>query len=181
MNGTKALLLLILALAGAPGCAHVISREVLNEANLGISFAALLDNPEAYKGETIVVGGVMVEAVNRNDGTMLEVSATRLGARGKPVNPDNPGGRFLAFYEGFLDCDVYRKGRRVTLAGVVTGSESRKLGEADYRYPRVRVREIHLWRVETPRVYYSPYIYPVYPFYGPCYGRSHFHGVFRGF
>ena len=53
----------------------------------------------------------------------------------------------------------------VTVAGKVTGAKTMKLGELEYRYPCIKIEEIHLWKEKKPPSYYDPY--PWYPMGGP--------------
>lgn len=116
-----------------------------------------------------MLAGVIVGAMNQEEGTLLEIYQTEMNSRtGEPIDLDESEGRFLAFYKGFLEQEIYRQGRKVTVAGVVKGERVRKLGELDYHYPYVVVREIHLWPKEKPRTYY-PYPGPWY--YDPWYSH----------
>jgi outer membrane lipoprotein len=64
---------------------------------------------------------------------------------GQPKDVDRSEGRFLALYNGFLDVAVYAKGREVTVAGEVKEKRVLPLGEIEYSYPLIHVRELHLW------------------------------------
>lgn len=147
------------------GCAHIISKDVLKEVDREIGFEGLLKYPEKYQGKTVLLGGVIVKTENKNQGTLLEIYQTEINHYGKPIDTDISKGRFLAIYEGFLDSEIYRKGREVTIVGVVSGGEVKKLGEIDYNYPYLTVKEIHLWKEESPREY-GPYYHGFLdPFY----------------
>ena len=147
------ILLLILSLTG---CAHIISKDILKEVDKEISFEELLKDPERYQGKTVLLGGVIVKTENKQDGTLIEIYQTELDHYGKPINTDVSDGRFLALYDEFLDSEIYRKGREVTVAGTVKGGEVIKLGEIDYNYPYLVIKEIHLWKEQDPREY-GPY------------------------
>ncbi len=142
------------------GCAHVISEDVLKEVNTDINFAELRKNPLAYQGEMVLLGGVIVKVVYKQDRTLLEIYQTEMDREERPVSLDVSGGRFLAKYDGFLDREIYRKGREVTVAGKVKGVKVMKLGEIDYHYPYILIKEIHLWKEKKPEIY-EPY--PWYP------------------
>lgn len=144
------------------GCAHVVSRDVLKEANRDITFAELQKAPEAYMGKVVILGGVIVKSLNKEDGTLLEIYQTEIESEGMPINLDVSGGRFLAFYQGFLDSEIYRAGRKVTIAGSVRGKLIKKLGQVDYHYPYLIIKEMHLW-AEEKWYRYEPYPYPLYP------------------
>jgi outer membrane lipoprotein len=137
------------------GCAHVISKETLKEVDQGISFEELSKDPGKYLGKTVLLGGVIVKTENKKDGTLLEIYQTELDSYEAPINTDVSQGRFLAMDKRFLDSEIYRAGRKVTVAGVVNGVESIKLGEIDYPYPYLMIKEIHLWKEEL-RLRYGP-------------------------
>jgi outer membrane lipoprotein len=150
--------MIVASLLGAfivTGCAHIISEETMKEVDRGISFEQLVKDPMKYKGKAVLLGGVIVKTENRKDGTLLELYQTNLDNYGAPINADQSEGRFLAMDERFLDSEIYRAGRRVTVAGMVAGTELIKLGELDYSCPYIAVKEIHLWK-EQPRGEYGP-------------------------
>lgn len=156
------------------GCAHVISKDILEEVDTSITFSDLKSAPKAHRGRVLLLGGVIAGSVNRKDGTLLEVYQTEITQRGKPVNVDISEGRFLALYEGFLDPAIYRKGRKVTIVGIVQGDLTQRLGDLDYCYPLVLVKDIHLWKEEHVRryeYYYWDYRgswwYPPSPWHDP--------------
>ena len=149
------------------GCVHVISKDILEKIDSEITFAALKKNPQAYREKTVLLGGVIVKTVNKKDGTLLEVYQTKIDQRGKPIQLDVSEGRFLALFKGFLDGEIYQKGRKVTIVGVVQGEEMIRIGEADYQCPLLVIKDIHLWEKEQPRRY-EPYPWgPWYPLWYP--------------
>ena len=165
----KRLFVLGIVLCLLSGCVHAVSRDVLKEVEREITFSALIENPAAYQGRVVLLGGVIVNTVNKQEGTLLEVYQTSLNREGKPTDTDRSGGRFLALYQGFLDSEIYKEGRRVTIAGTVQGEKVRSLGEIEYRYPYLLVKELHLWEKEKP-VQYEPYPWGLW--YGPRYPWS---------
>lgn len=148
------------------GCAHVISEEVLKEVNKDISFGQLLKDPASYRGQTVLLGGVVVRVTYHQEGTLLEIYQTDTDWTEKPVNLDVSEGRFLALYEGFLDSEIYKKGREVTVAGIVKGVKAMQLGEIHYHYPYLLIKEIYLWKKEKREICDH---YPWYPWgiWGP--------------
>jgi len=152
------------------GCAHVISEDIIREVNTEIAFSELRKAPQDYQGKVVLLGGIIVKTVNKKDGTLLEMYQTELDRYSSPVNIDVSLGRFLAYNKRFLDSEIYRKGRKVTIVGVVQGEEVIRLREIDYRCPYLVVKEIHLWREEQPYVY-TPYpcglwgLWPCHPWY----------------
>jgi outer membrane lipoprotein len=165
----KRFFILVMVLGLLSGCAHAISRGVLKQVDTRITFAALLKDPNAYKGKVVLLGGVIVKTINKQEGTLLEVYETALNREGKPLNTDKSEGRFLALYQGYLDSEIYKQGRTVTLAGIVEGEKVQPLGEIQYRYPYLIVKEIRLWKEEELADYYQYEPYPWGPWYDPWY------------
>lgn len=148
------------------GCAPVISKSLKEQADPSLTFGDVIRNPEAFKGRTVVWGGEIIETTNEENGeTMLEVFQRPLSWRDEPQETVASEGRFLVRVEKYLDPYVYRKGRKVTVAGEILGEEVRPIGKMDYRYPLVLSKEIYLW------TYYDyPYSYYPYPYYYDYYG-----------
>lgn len=165
----KRLLFFGITLVFVSGCVHAISRGVLKEVDREITFAALIKDPNAYQGRMVLLGGVIVKTVNKQEGTLLEVYQTRLDREGRPTDTDRSEGRFLGLYPGFLDSEIYKQGREVTIAGTVQGEQVQLLGEIEYRYPYLIIKRLHLWVEEEP-VQYEPY--PRDPWYDPWHTRG---------
>jgi outer membrane lipoprotein len=130
------------------GCAHVISKEVLQEVDASLTFAHVSKDPEAYKGKTVLFGGDIIETQNLSDKTQIVVLQRPLGSRGEPSAGDVSEGRFIITTPGFLDPAIYGPGRKITVAGTVVGKEVRPLGEIEYTYPIIEKREFYLWPEE---------------------------------
>ncbi len=136
-------LILILALTVIIGCAHVISQEVRDEVDPEVTPEMLFGSPDAYKGRTVILGGVIINSKNTDEGTLIEVLQKPIDYRGRPANTDISLGRFLVFYEGYLDTAIYSVGRKVTVAGEVLGKRMRPLGELEYPYLFIKSKEVH--------------------------------------
>ena len=102
---------------------------------------------------------MIVSSKNAREGTLLEILQKPSDRRGKPKDVDESGGRFLALYQGYLDVAIYRPGRKVTIGGEISGKRVLPLGEINYTYPLITVKEIYLWPEEkevNPRELYWP-------------------------
>ena len=152
-----------------PGCAHVISKDIRAEVDPTVSFPRVLQDPDAYKGKTVLWGGEIVQTTNQKDGsTLIEVLERHVGWLGEPDATSPSGGRFLVLSEKYLDSYVLRKGRKITVAGEILGEKTKPLDEMDYRYPLISTKQIYVWPVyyyaPYPAYYYDPWWYP-YPWY----------------
>jgi len=142
------------------GCAPVISQGALKEVDQTLSFEQVLENPQAYKGRIVLLGGDIIETQNLSDRTLIIVLQRSLGFNKKPKAKDVSRGRFIVYILGFLDPAIYRQGRKITVVGSVMGRELRTLGEIEYSYPVIEKKELYLWPtdgyfVTEPRVHFG--------------------------
>ncbi len=119
---------------------------------------------EGVTGNRVRWGGEIVKVTVNKDDTCFELLAKPLGRSARPLRSDNSDGRFIACAPQFFDPAVYAKGREVTVVGAVIEPVSGKIGEYDYRYPRVTIERIFLWP-ERPDFSTMPPLYPYRPFY----------------
>ena len=127
------------------GCAHVISQEMREKAERDLPFSVLLNDPDRYVGRYVLLGGVIADAADREEGTYIEVVQKPLDYRGRPKDTDYTEGRFLILYDGYLDTSMYSQGKEITVAGRVIGQRVQSLGEMEYKYPLIESRELHLF------------------------------------
>lgn len=114
-------------------------------------------------GTTVRWGGRIVQVEPRPDATCFEMISTRLTASGRPYwADDDTNGRFIACREGFYDPAVFEKNREVTFTGRIDGYENRRIGEYDYRFPRMAADVVYLWpkREDTRYIVTRPAPWP---------------------
>ena len=158
------------------GCAYPISENLRQETQKNLSFSMVLQDPMAYKGAIVIWGGKIIKTFNRKHGTEILVLQTPLNWRERPEGEESSRGRFIAKSPGYLDAAVYRAGRKVTVAGEVSGKETLPVGEIEYTYPVVIIREIHLWPKEKAYYYPPPDYYWGWGLYPPPYPYGWWHG-----
>ena len=122
-------------------------------------------------GTSVRWGGRIVETNPGPDNTCFQLISRPLGSNGRPLStsPDATDGRFIACRAGFYDPAVFTQGREVTFIGRVDGVDSTRIGDYDYRLPRMTADVVYLWpeirEVEIrPSSFYDP-------FWGPRWGR----------
>lgn len=96
-------------------------------------------------GDLVRWGGRVVRVDTLANQSCFEIVGLRLGNDGRPLARDQSDGRFIACRAGFYDPEVFQAGREVTITGRVSGFETRKVGDYDYRYPSVDADVIYLW------------------------------------
>ncbi len=131
------------------GCAKVISDPLVRQSVPKVEFADLLDDPEKFKGRTVIYGGTIINVSAEGSRNLLEVLQRPLDYYYEPEINDQSQGRFLVTVDQFLDPDIYKKNRRITIAGEVKGSETGRIGDSSYQYPVLIQKEDHLWPVTS--------------------------------
>lgn len=150
LKRTALLLSLILAVAS---CAAGISRQARDQITYSGPFADVLQNPAKFKGEVMLLGGKVVEALPKEGITELVVLQLETGSQDRPKDNDLSQGRFLIRSGQFIDPALFSQGTLITVVGRLQGVETRPIGEMDYTYPVIDPIEIKKWR---PDSYSSP-------------------------
>jgi outer membrane lipoprotein len=156
-------------------CAPVISPQLMDQVDRDVTYSSLAARPDEFKGKVVLLGGTIVQTVPKPSETEIEVVQKPASSSGEPHLTDKSEGRFLVVVDRFLDPAIYQTGRDITVAGEVRGSEVRRIGEIDYRYPVITAQELYLWRrPSAPPAYPYPYSfgypafwwwrYPGYPY-----------------
>jgi outer membrane lipoprotein len=138
-------------------CAPVISSEVRALIDPRLSYDQIAIHPELYVGKSVLLAGTIIEAKNLKQGTRLEILQYPATRRGYPRIDKPAGGRFLVLAPVYLETEIYRSGRAITVAGDISGVQTLPLGEAVYRYPTLISRELHLWdlRGRFPQLHFE--------------------------
>jgi outer membrane lipoprotein len=121
-------------------------------------------SPETYKNATVRWGGVIVEIINNEQETWIEILSLPIDTSGRPYsNRQDNLGRFIAKTSQFLDPEVYQKGLMLTVTGTIMEPISGKVGERDYLYASVAIINHYLW---PKRLRHNYYVVPGYWYYG---------------
>ncbi|HVO26584.1 MAG TPA: Slp family lipoprotein [Candidatus Margulisiibacteriota bacterium] len=121
-------------------------------------------------GQRVRWGGSIVATTPEKDETCFEIVSRPLDREARPRRTDESDGRFLACAQGFFDPAVYAAGREATVVGTLETTTVGKIGEYDYRYPRVAAEHVFLWPKREPVEAY--YVYGPWPdgFWYPLWG-----------
>ncbi len=157
----------------------------MREGSRDLSFDQLRENPGQFKGRLYIFGGIIAKTRLIKEGSQIEAVQVPVDSRGYFRESGVSEGRFLAVLPAdgqMLDPTVYRRGRRVTLAGEFVETQKGMIDEMEYSYPLFRIRQIYLWPREAyyAPYYYDPWFYP-YPYYywGPWWNFTFFSGPVR--
>jgi outer membrane lipoprotein len=144
LGGAGLLIMLLLT-----GCTSGLSKQARTQVTIKIGFSELISNPDKYIGETVLLGGEIIEtrpAKNRSEIMVLQLP---LDSEAQPMPKSRSKGRFLIQSDQFLDPEIYKKGRRLSLVGRIIGKEIRPIGNFDYTYPLFEPIEMKVWSQQT--------------------------------
>jgi outer membrane lipoprotein len=151
---TKRIVVIVSFLMLLTACAPVISQTTMSTVDKSVSFTALQQNPDAFKGRVVLLGGQIIGTTVKANETWVEVLEKPLDYQQKPSYADQSSGRFLVRLQGFLDPAIYASGRMLTVAGQVEGKAIRPIKEVQYTYPVLYAQEHYLWKPED--IYSAP-------------------------
>lgn len=96
-------------------------------------------------GTKIRWGGTILEVKPSEQETCFEILSFPLDRTGRPEETDDSRGRFIACNAGFYEPAVYTQDREMTVIGTIEELVYAKVGEYDYRYPKVAIEKFYLW------------------------------------
>ncbi len=98
-----------------------------------------------WQGDRVLWGGMILNSVNQEDGTEIEVLAYPLASGQRPDTSRQPIGRFIVHEGRYLETVDYAQGRLVTVAGPFTSTRDGRVGDARFTWPLVEADGLHLW------------------------------------
>lgn len=137
----------------------VISTSVRSESISPVQFKTLLLTVDKHIGDTVILGGYILQTKNLAEASTLLILQSPLGLGQEPKTKDQTEGRFIVTHKGFLEPEIYSKNRKITVAGVVVGSAQMKTGGFPHPHLKIRSREIFLWP-EKQSLYHGNYYDP---------------------
>ncbi len=146
----------------------VIPKQIRSESEPQVPFDKLVKEVDNYIGKTVILGGYILEVKNMPDETYVTVLQTPLSLGDEPKSRDYSKGRFIVSHNGFLDPEVYKKDRKITVAGIVNSIEAQMVEKTSYLYLKIKSRSIYLWpqyKYHDNRYPYDYYWYYPYPYY----------------
>jgi outer membrane lipoprotein len=154
----------LLMMAGCAGTPPVMQEGALPQ----IPLTDLISNAAGYRGQTVVMGGFVLEVENQQGQTRIVAVQVPIDSGQRLESRDQSEGRLILIYDGFIDPEVYKKDRGITVRGEITGGAAND-PDVPYPYLRIQVREIHLWpEKKSSDAEYDPF-YPWHRHYP--YGR----------
>jgi len=157
---------LIVGSLAITACAS-IPEQLRNESVSGLQVASVQATESCEVQLPVRWGGVITKVETTNEGTFIEVISKELGRNSRPKLTDVTYGRFIALSKNFIEPEIYKAGREITVLGDVAHCVPGKIDKMDYRFPMVKVTALQLWkpRPEGPDVVVFPslWMHDVWP------------------
>jgi outer membrane lipoprotein len=157
------------------GCTHPISKNLRASLDSSVSVSGLFESPDSYIGKRVMMGGNIVQTHNSPEQSDIEVVQKSIDSYGNLSAGDTTLGRFIFRRKGYLEPEIYTKGRDVIGAGVIVGSKFGKIGDRNYQFPVIEPEELNLLPEYQDPPYYPYYYDPFYPYYYGFSPRHHHH------
>ena len=117
-------------------------------------------------GKQVRWGGRIIEVDNDEEDTRIQVLAFPLNSFGRPDSNQDSLGRFMIYSKGFLDPEVYKVDRYITVFGTILQQHTIQVGKKNLALPMVEMNEHHIWKQER---YYDD------DFHSPYWLRPHYY------
>ena len=171
-------LLFVISMLAVSACSIIPEKLQVSEDTNLIAFSNVRAMPKDNVGQTARWGGVIAKVENQAEKTMIEVVNFDLSASARPKQKQETQGRFRIYYSGLLDPVIYKIGKSITAIGTVGIFEDGKIGEHEYQYPVLNVKDVHLWqdiqKVDV-RIIHNPYWYsPALWYYPPLFHHGRY-------
>ena len=143
MKTPKDLIIIIFIVMFSVSCAGVSQ----------IPFKTMIEEADSRVGESVTLGGYILDSNMISAKTDITVMQTPLDWRGKPQAEDKSEGRFLASYEGKFNPDDYSPKDRITVTGKIAGIAKEKVEHCPSPCLKIESSKLRVWREYE---YYPP-------------------------
>ena len=108
-------------------------------------FKPLMQQVDNRIGESVTLGGYMLDTRAADNQTHIIVLQAPLGLRGRPQSEDNSQGRFVVVYQGRLDPNDVGSRRKLTVTGKVIGTAQEKIANCPDPCLIIESSDLHVW------------------------------------
>lgn len=108
-------------------------------------FKPLMQQVDNRIGESVTLGGYMLDTRAADNQTHIIVLQAPLGLRGRPQSEDKSQGRFVVVYQGRLDPNDVGPRRKLTVTGKVIGTAQEKITNCPDPCLIIESSDLHVW------------------------------------
>ena len=122
------------------------SIEGNNSPILQKSFVSVHSALNLYEGQYVRFGGTVVNVINKDNKTLLEIAVLPLDTNAKHEINKQYEGRIIAKSNTFLDPVNFRN-HLVTVLGTLTRSENGTIGKTAYKIVTINIEGYQIWHI----------------------------------
>lgn len=108
-------------------------------------FKTLVEEANSRAGESVTLGGYILNIQETGDQTVITVLQTPLGLRDRPQSENRSQGSFVVLYPGKLNPDDAGRKRKVTVTGKIAGTSQEKIGNCPDPCLKIESRKFRVW------------------------------------
>jgi starvation-inducible outer membrane lipoprotein len=114
-----------------------------------IPFKTMVEEANSRVGESVVLGGYILDSKIRGDRTYITILQTPLDWNTKPQTRDKSEGRFFASYNGIFNVNNYSSDDRITVTGNISGLTEEKIENCPNPCLKIETSKIRMWRAHA--------------------------------
>lgn len=157
------LLTTLLASLFLSGCVAIPQNIKGNNSLLATAnYQSINQDISRFKGQEVRLGGRVLNVVNTQHETLLEIAVLPLDESARPQLGSTYQGRIIVKANQFIE-PLTLKDNLITVLGTVAGTTDGKVGEAAYKYLTLNLLGYQVWQIRDSIV---PVTYPPYGIYG---------------
>ena len=115
-----------------------------------IPFKTMVEEADSRVGESVILGGYILDSKIRGDRTNITILQTPLNWNTKPQTRDKSEGRFFASHNGIFKAKDYSSDDRITVTGNIAGLTEEKIEHCPSPCLKVESSKIRMWRAHVP-------------------------------
>ena len=119
-------------------------------------FKPLMQQFDSRIGESVTLGGYMLDTRETENQTHIIVLQAPLGLRGRPQSENKSQGRFLIVYHGTINPNDVGHRRSLTVTGKVLGTAQQKIADCPDPCLTIESSILHVWPVYEERFWGRP-------------------------
>jgi starvation-inducible outer membrane lipoprotein len=115
-----------------------------------IPFKTMVEEADNRVGESVNLGGYILDSKIRGDRTDITILQTPLDWNTKPQTRDKSEGRFFASHNGIFNAEDYSSDDRITVTGNIAGLTEEKVEHCPSPCLKIESSKIRMWRANVP-------------------------------
>jgi outer membrane lipoprotein len=119
-----------------------------------IPFKTMVEEADSRVGESVILGGYILDSKIRGDRTDITILQTPLDWNTKPQTRDKSEGRFFASHNDIFNVNDYSSDDRITVTGNIAGLTEEKVEHCPSPCLKIESSKIRMWRAHV--YYYRP-------------------------